>query len=79
MVAFAAMLLLLILIPATIPIMLAWCVVEVLFWLVSSNPTAAQLDAQPAEGHWPPAAAKHDLTAFERFVRVSSLPREVQI
>lgn len=68
--AIAVVLLLLILIPSIVPLMLAWCVVEVLFWLTRSIPTAAKLDAQPAEGHWPVAAAKHDLTAFNRFLKV---------
>jgi hypothetical protein len=69
-VAIAVALLLLILLPSIVPLILAWCVLEVLFWLTRSIPTAAKLDAQPAEGHWPDSAAKHDLTAFNRFLKV---------
>lgn len=63
-------LLLLILIPTIIPLMLAWCVVEVLFYMLKSRPEAASLDAQP-QPHWPDAAARHDLSAFNRFLRYS--------
>jgi hypothetical protein len=66
----ALALLLLILIPAIIPLMLAWCVVEVLFYMLKSRPEAASLDAIP-QPHWPEAAAKHDLSAFNRFLRYS--------
>lgn len=68
--AIALALLLLILIPTIIPLMLAWCVVEVLFFMLKSRPEAASLDAQP-QPHWPDAAAKHDLSAFNRFLRYS--------
>lgn len=70
----AAGLLFLILIPSLIPLLLAWCVVEVLYWMLVTCPTAKQLDAQPAEGHWPPAAEKVDLTHFNRFLKVSVFP-----
>lgn len=70
----AAGLLFLILIPSLIPLLLAWCVVEVLYWMLVTCPTAKQLNAQPAEGHWPPAAEKVDLTHFNRFLKVSVFP-----
>jgi hypothetical protein len=70
--ALASVLLLMILIPVFIPLFLAWCVVEVVYWLLRTRPTALQLNAQPPEGHWPPTADKDGgLAAFRRFIKVS--------
>jgi hypothetical protein len=69
--ALASLLLLLILISAFIPLLLAWCVVEFFYWLLRTRPTAQQLNAQPPEGHCPAMADTDDgLDAFRRFVKV---------
>jgi hypothetical protein len=73
---FAGTLLFIILLPAIIPLILAWLVVEVLFWMLVASPTAKQLDAQPEGGHWPPEAEAHDQTAFNRFLKVRASVRD---
>lgn len=63
---------LLLFLPLVLALLGGWVCIEVLFWAFVTSPHArhaAELNAQPAEGHWPQNEDQN--RAFQRFIKVT--------